>query len=92
MGLRVRRVLELVEHDGVGILSQHLLGLLYGAGHASLGRRQNDPRAEDLQELPPLHAHRFGHGQDQGNALGGTDERQTDAGIAAGGSTITYRL
>ncbi|MEJ0043443.1 MAG: hypothetical protein WDM81_15020 [Rhizomicrobium sp.] len=56
-----------------------------GGAHAALGRLgEHDLGAEQAQHLAPLQRHRIRHDEDQLVALGGRDEGERDAGIAAG--------
>jgi hypothetical protein len=75
---------KLLQDDAVRDLGGQFLGLGNGALHALRPFRQDDARAEDLEELAALGAHRLRHGQDELEALGGGDEGQRDAGVAAG--------
>ena len=67
------------------MLLQDFLGLVDRAAHAVGGGGEHDLRAQRLEQSAALEHMRFGHGQDQLVTLGGADERQGDAGVAAGG-------
>ena len=67
------------------MLGDQLMGAGDGALHALGGFGQFQLRAQDQQHLAPFQRHGFRHHQDQPIALGGGDEGQRDAGIAAGG-------
>ena len=67
-----------------GVVFDQLLGLVDGAVHALLARRQHDLGAERLEQPAAFQAHGLGHGHDQLVAAGGAGEGQADAGVAAG--------
>ena len=67
-----------------GVLGDQLLGPAHRAGHALRGRREDDLGAERLEQPAALERHALRHGHDQLVAAGGADERQADAGVAAG--------
>ena len=68
-----------------GVAAASSSALLDGAVHPFRAGRQHQLGPEDLQQLPPLHAHGLGHGEDQPVAPGRADEGQRDARVAAGG-------
>jgi len=76
---------ELLEDDAVGDLLLQLFGLGDSAFHALGALGEDEAGAEDFEELAALQAHRLGHGEDELEALGGGDEGERDAGVAAGG-------
>jgi len=55
-----------------------------GALHALRSGGEHDFRTESFQQHPALEAHRFWHGENQLVTFDSGDERQRDAGIAAG--------
>ena len=68
-----------------GVAGDDLLGLRDGARHALGAGREHELRAEDGEQLPALDGHGLGHGEDELVALGGADEGEADARVAAGG-------
>ena len=84
MDLGIRRIVELLQHVAVRRRREHLLGLRNRALHAFRPGREHDLRAEGAQQHAALHAHGFRHGEDQLVAFDRGDERQPDAGVAAG--------
>ena len=76
---------ELLENDAVGDLLLQLFGLGDSAFHALGALGEDEAGAEDFEELAALQAHRLGHGEDELEALGGGDEGERVAGVAAGG-------
>ena len=72
-----------------GNLPLQFLGLCDRALHAFRPFREDEARAEHLEQLAALHAHRLGHGEEDPKAAGGRHERQRDAGVAAVGSIRT---
>jgi hypothetical protein len=80
----IRRIGKLLQHDAIRNLLVQFLGLGNRAFHALRALGQNEFRAENLQQLAPLRAHGFGHGQNQFQTRERRDERQRDAGVAAG--------
>ena len=83
--LGVRRVGELLQHDGARRVGDDLLGGRHGARHAARRRREHDLGAQQRQHLAPLDRHAFRHGQDQAIAARRADERQRDPGVAGRG-------
>jgi hypothetical protein len=77
-------IVELLRNPGI----RRFLGQLLGAGdrafHAFGAGRQNQFRAEHRQQRAAFQRHRFGHRQNQLVTLGRRDERERDAGVAAG--------
>jgi hypothetical protein len=77
-------IFELLRDHRAGMFRHQFMGAGDGALHA-LGRfGQLDLRAQDHQHLAPFQRHGFRHHQDQLVALGGGNEGQCDAGVAAG--------
>ena len=66
-----------------GVAARDLARLGDRSLHLLLGRRQDDLRAEGLEQLPPLEAHALRHRQDAPVAAHRAHERQTDAGVPA---------
>src|SRR6202035_1180526 len=62
-----------------------LLGFFDHAGAARGAGSDDDLGAEEAHELAALDGEGFGHGDDEGVALGGADHGEADAGVAAGG-------
>ena len=81
--LGIGRVLELLRHEVLGMLAQHLLGGEDGARHALDGRREVDLGAVAREQALALHAHVVGHREDQPVALHRAHHREPDAGVAA---------
>jgi len=79
-----RQVIELHRHKRIGNRGNQLFGLLDRPRHAIAARRQYQFRATRFEQLPPLHAHRLRHGQNQPVALGSADEGEGNARIATG--------
>ena len=82
---RVGGVFKLLRDPGAGGDRGQFLRPLDGAAHPELGRGQDEFGAEAAQEGAALQAEGFGHREGQVIPLGGGDEGQCDAGIAAGG-------
>ena len=82
--LGVGRIVELLRHEPVRVLGQQLLGAADGAVHALRVRGEHEPRAVGDQQRAPLLAHRVRHREHQAVALHRRDQRQADAGVAAG--------
>ena len=80
----VGEVLELLRHDRARDFGEELPRPLHRPAHALFGAGQLKLGAQQGQHLAPLDGHAFGHDQDQGIALGGGDEGEPDAGVAAG--------
>lgn len=78
---RIGRILELLQHFGIGIGGQNFLGLFDRPAHTFGRRRQFQLRAQQLEHFAPFDRHAFGHGQNKLIALGGTDKGQCDTGI-----------
>jgi len=83
MDLWIGRVLELLKHDRAGNRPRQLLRLAHRPAHPFPARRQDQFRAEDLQELPPFQTHGVRHGKDQTVTPGGGHKGQGDPRIAA---------
>ena len=84
MDFRIGRIFKLLGNPGIGRFLGQLLGAGNGAFHAFGAGRQNQLRAEHRQQRAALQRHRFGHRQNQFVTFGRRDERQRDAGVAAG--------
>ena len=69
----------------MGVLGKDLVGLGDGALHAVGAGGEHEFGAEGAEQHAAFDAHGFGHGEDELVALGGGDEGQRDAGVAAGG-------
>ena len=82
--LRVGRVGELVGHEAVRMAGEQLFGGSDRSFHTFGGRGQHQLGAEVFEHHAALHAHGLRHGQDQLQSLGGADEGQAEAGVAAG--------
>ena len=85
MDLRIGRIGELIGHIGVSGLGEYFLSVLDGPFHPFLSWCEDQFRAQVLEELPSLHAHGFGHGQDKSIFLGCTDKGESNTRIPAGG-------
>src|SRR5450759_1238922 len=81
----IGRVLELLQQHVFGIGGRDLLGLGDRAAHAFGAFGQHQRGAESDQQFAPFDAPGFRHGECQRDAACGGDERQSDAGVAAGG-------
>ncbi len=81
--LEVGGVVELLRQPGAGCLSRVLLGSALRFLDAHRSRREDQLRAEGLQELASLDGHRVGHDQRAFVAARGCDEGQSDPGVAA---------
>ncbi len=100
---RVGRVLELLQHVGVGQRRNESLCLFHcalhaldgigqdqlGAEAAAAGRNVTCERLSSLafvspEQYPPLQGHGRGHGENQLIPLGGRDECEANASVAAG--------
>ena len=66
-------------------LGEELLRLRDGPLHAERAGREDDLRAEELEDLAPLDGHRLGHRQDEAVSLGRRHEREADPGVARRG-------
>ena len=84
MDLRVRRIVELLQHVTVWSGGDQFFGFRDRAFHALGARREHDFGAEGAQHHPTFHAHGFRHGDDELVAFGRSNECQSDAGVAAG--------
>jgi hypothetical protein len=78
-------VLELAHEVERRVGLRELLGLGDRALHALRARREHELGAERDEHLPPLEAHRVGHGQHAAVPTRGRGEREGDAGVAARG-------
>ena len=76
---------KLAGNEAVRNFLCQLLSLGDGTLHTLGTFRQYQLRAVGLHELAALHAHGFGHDDDDAIAPGGGDGSQTDAGVAGGG-------
>ena len=85
MGGRVGGVHELSGNEAAGNLLGQLAGLGDGALHAPGPFGEDQLRAVGLHQLAALHAHGFGHDNDNAVAPGGGHGGQADAGVAGGG-------
>ncbi len=86
MDFRIGRVLKLLQqHVSLGIGSHHFFGLSDGALHSRRAFGENQVGSERAQHLLTFHRHGFGHHQRDGIPSRRRDERQSDAGVAAGG-------
>ena len=83
MRLWVGGIGELVGQEDV-VARRHLLGRLDGLVHAAERLGDLEARAVERQQALALAAHALRQRQHQVVALGGTDERQRDPGVAAG--------
>ena len=83
--LGVGRVLELLRQKVLlRVGSDDIFGTLDRPAHAFGTGREDQLGAVGAQQHAPLLAHGFGHDQDALVALGGADQGQGDAGVAAG--------
>ena len=85
MCLRVTGVHELAGDEGIGDLLCQLIGLGNGTLHALGTLAQHQFGTVSFHQLAALHAHGFGHHDDDAVALGSCHSSQTDAGVAGGG-------
>jgi hypothetical protein len=82
---RVGGVAELLQHHiAPRVCSTDLFGPVDGTAHARAARGQHQPGTEGHQQATALEAHGLGHGQRQGNALGGGYIGQGNTRVAAG--------
>ena len=84
MNLRIGRIVELLRHPGVGRVLHQIFGARDRALHAFGAGREHELGAEHGEQRAALERHRLGHREDQLVALGRGDERERDAGVAAG--------
>ena len=80
----VSGVLELLWHEGAGMAGDDLLGFPHGACHSLRPGGEDKLRPENGEKLSSLDGHGVGHGEDESVALGGADEGEGYAGVAAG--------
>ena len=80
----VGRIFELLRNPRVWRFPGQLFGLGNRAFHAFRAGCQNQFRAQHRQKRAALHRHRFGHRENELVTLCGCDEREGDAGVAAG--------
>ena len=81
---RVGRVFKLLRNKGARRPPVNFVSPGDGPFHTGGSVGQDQLRAVRLEQLAPLDAHGFGHGQDQFIPFDRRDHRQADAGIAAG--------
>ncbi len=84
VGLWVGEVLKLLRHEAARVALDDLERPVDGALHQLAPWRQHDLRSVMLQEASSLGRGVVGHGDDQPVALDRRDQRQADAGVAAG--------
>ena len=84
MGLRVGGVHKLAGNKAVGDLLGQLVSLGDSALHALGAFSQNQLGTVSLHQLAALHAHGFGHDNDDLIAAGSCHAGQADAGVAGG--------
>ncbi len=85
MRVGVGRIAVLVQHHPRRVGRGQFLGFGHRGVGPALGRREDDPRAVELQQLTPFHRGVLGHHADQLIALQTGGHRQRNAGVAAGG-------
>src|SRR5208282_3355619 len=82
---RIGGILELLEQDvAIRRRRRDFLGLGDRSVHAARAFGQYEVCAVGNQQFPALEAHRIRHRQGQREVAGGRDERERDAGVAAG--------
>jgi hypothetical protein len=82
--LRVGGIVELLRHEVVRMFFDQLFRFAHRGMHALAVGRQHQLGAVGHQQAAPLDAHRIRHGEHKAIALHGGDQRQPDAGVAAG--------
>jgi len=86
VNLGIRRVLELLRHEGLRpMLFHQLLGPSDGPRHALGSGRQDNLGPKHAQQDASLDGHGLGHGEEQLVALRCRDESEGDARVAGGG-------
>ncbi len=83
MRLGIRGIFELPGNESVRIALQKFLGFFDCAFHSLRAVREDDFRAIRLDELPPFHAHRFGHNDNHFVAASRSHRSKSDSCVAA---------